>query len=164
MTPIKQFYNLRKGYSGPASDELGSQLTGQLRSKGPLWIYRDPKGYKGSTGVLRVCENKPVHMIGDVALATLWDSTVVPDAWGGFWHKGGGPLGGLAKSVPEVRDISKCSEKSFCEIDFVYVRTSPSRYAGALLTPPHRRARVGRNPVFHERRVGTFVVANDPAK
>lgn len=84
-----------------------------------------------------------MHMIGDVALATLWDSTVVPDAWGGFWHKGGGPLGGLAKSVPEVRDISKCSEKSFCEIDFVYVRTSPSRYAGELLAPPHRRVRVG---------------------
>ena len=84
-----------------------------------------------------------MHMIGDVASATLRDSTAVPDVWGGFWHKGGGPLGRLAKSVPEVRDISKCSEKSFCEIDFVYVRTSPSRYAGALLAPPHHKGESG---------------------
>jgi len=82
-------------------------------------------------------------MLGDVSLATLWEYTVVPDGWGGFWHKGGGLLGGQAKSFPEARDISKCTEKSFCEIDSVDVRTSLSRYAGAFLARLHRRARVG---------------------
>jgi hypothetical protein len=63
-----------------------------------LWIYRDPNGYEGSTGALRLCENNPVHMLGDVALATSWEYTVVLNGWVGFWHKGGGLLGGQAKS------------------------------------------------------------------
>jgi hypothetical protein len=55
--------------------------------------------------VLSENQVSPAERVGDVALATLWDSTVVPDAWGGFWHKGGGPLGGLAKSVPEAGSV-----------------------------------------------------------
>jgi hypothetical protein len=94
-------------------------------------------------------------MLGDVALATLWEYTVVPDGWGGFWHKGGGLLGGQAKSFPEARDISKCTEKSFCEIDSVDVRTSLSRYAGAFLFC----CTAGREWVCSQRR-GAFVVAN----